>query len=832
MKRFTALYAIALLTFGACVKEQGPTDSTPVEVDPVDLSFTIESAAHPLADGSNIWADDDKIAIFDTKSNNIFSLTDGGGTSKGVFSGKAVESASYLALYPYSESATYSEGSIVTVLKKEQTACIGGFDMNLFPTIGATSGEEMKMQNIAGLLEFNFINVPEDKTIEKVVFTSMNAMTGKLAASVDEEGVKVEVVSGNRDAIVNGKFESDKKYYAIVLPANYTMFINRVVFSDGSYFEEYRENVKVESGKVTSLEIKAAGSEQPTTKMFTATLPDYALGNSSWDEDAAISIYDGVANNRFDIAEDKSCFVGKALNAETFYAFAPYSEDLTWEENRVAAKLSPEQKAVEGGYEHSNRALVGKTSDSGIQFHDLYALVSMEISNIPDGKTISEVRLSADEAMAGSYMADTDKGTLAVTGGTKSVVLNGKFDSGKKYYAWVFPGNYSKVKYRLSFDDGSVFENEMDNFSAEVGKMTSLELNAKVASLYERYTAGETITIGGHDYNKETYGEAMLVSENYELTSYNKTSPVYFVESGATLAINCSTVYNLIIIGNDMGKRSQVAVAKQIAHMSETSGTSILFYNADIDLSGITNNLFTKNNAGVQEYLGLINCKLDLISRKNIGVIINRGSATDRDYGTVAIEDCEISIPEESGTNFTVLFSFTSSITDPTPDINNLIIRNNVFYSSETTGNPCFKITHNFPVLGSLVFEHNTMVNLYWGKSGSQTLINYGRLNSVSAHNNLFYNLVNVTNNFFILNSEATNDAASNPNASDISIENNWMNRGSASGTRYDRWFKANLFGSTYNLMNNEGIDPFELKDYTNGIFTVKAEYADYGAQR
>lgn len=368
---------------------------------------------------------------------------------------------------------------------------------------------------------------------------------------------------------------------------------------------------------------------------------------------------------------------------------------------------------------------------------------------------------------------------------------------------------------------------------ATYGSIRSCEATtADYNTYYERYEAGLDITVAGKTYNKNTYGEATLVSEDASITSTSGITKVFFVDNDATLTYNTTdapstekAVYQLIIIGNTPGQRSSMLLNSQVAlnqGAGNTDGTFVA-YNLDIDATNAGNYLFAQNRDGAYGYVGFINCHFTMPSGKPFTYV----SSSARSYAEFTVEDSEIEIP---GTNQLLLFSFGSS----TASHGTISLKNNVLYSENGVSD--FRlISGNSCSFSNFVFENNTVVNLWSTTSGC---VLYSSLNTVSVTKNLFWTDRTTANMAFFRPTDTGAGAGTpytgNPTGTlvDDSIvykngeDTNWQ------------WFYGGMnrvakegFESCNEIVASD-TDPLATTDFENGIFTPNSTYSQYGAQR
>ena len=165
---YKVLTAVAIAAVSvSCAKEEiEGQDQTGQEK--VEMAFTSEAASTrtQLENGGKvIWTEGDAIGIIGgTEAVERFSLQeiDAEDASKAVFTGSAVPSETYYAIYPYREGAKMSNGVISTVLPAEQEAVTGTFgtDVNLSAAV-STAENALSFQNVCGLVSLEITEVPE-----------------------------------------------------------------------------------------------------------------------------------------------------------------------------------------------------------------------------------------------------------------------------------------------------------------------------------------------------------------------------------------------------------------------------------------------------------------------------------------------------------------------------------------------------------------------------------------------------------------------------------------------------------------------------------------------
>ena len=114
----------AIVSFASCSSEDNNTTIENESATKV-MTFTATQegdeqstrAAISSTDSKVInWEEGDKISLLYGSKNKEFTLTEGAGSTSGKFSGEALESGPYTAVYPYQSTASLS-GTNVTKLK-------------------------------------------------------------------------------------------------------------------------------------------------------------------------------------------------------------------------------------------------------------------------------------------------------------------------------------------------------------------------------------------------------------------------------------------------------------------------------------------------------------------------------------------------------------------------------------------------------------------------------------------------------------------------------------------------------------------------------------------
>ena len=186
------------------------------------------------------WLPNDEISIFaGSKASKFTSMNEVAAPSAyfegliSVISGtNENEDDSYIyGLYPYDESATYSEGKITTTLPSVQTGRPGTFDDDLMITMGRSHSFKIPFHHACSSLHFTLAN----EGIESVTLTANGGETlaGTFSAAFGEDGYPIiqdDYSNSSSSITVNAPegetFEPGVTYYIVTLPVTFSQGIS------------------------------------------------------------------------------------------------------------------------------------------------------------------------------------------------------------------------------------------------------------------------------------------------------------------------------------------------------------------------------------------------------------------------------------------------------------------------------------------------------------------------------------------------------------------------------------------------------------------------------
>ena len=198
-----------------------------------EMEFTVTPDQVSGIEGSS-FADGDAINIFDSRLSNRFEY------ASGNFSGSAMPSAAYYALYPYDEDAVLENGVIRTEIPTVQDGKLGDLT-----AVGYSDGPEIAMKNVTGILKFTL----DEDNVTKVTITAADGQT--LAGAVDiawnggtpavtaAEGASSSVAVGDGTAVLEKGV-----YYVNVLPADLSEYTLTFTYKEdkssySGYFDKW-----------------------------------------------------------------------------------------------------------------------------------------------------------------------------------------------------------------------------------------------------------------------------------------------------------------------------------------------------------------------------------------------------------------------------------------------------------------------------------------------------------------------------------------------------------------------------------------------------------------
>lgn len=377
----------------------------------------------------------------------------------------------------------------------------------------------------------------------------------------------------------------------------------------------------------------------------------------------------------------------------------------------------------------------------------------------------------------------------------------------------------STIKTRATADNSSdvtLQVNKGANWAVAKIQVKAIEI---IDSYYALYEAGETITIGGINVNKDTFGEATLITtENPNITNKG----IYFISPEVEAEYTASGGYaQLIIIGNSSTQKSQLKVSSQIKLVETASDASGIFICQNITLDARntlnaenkTSYPIVQNKNGAFGSIILQDCHILLPKGQPLSYISN----SNRSIDYFLMENCVVPISSTDNNKFIL------SLSTSTAAYNKVSFKNNIFYcvdeGKSATG---FKLMNGEKATATeFTLTNNTFVNVY---TATTFYVYLTSLPNIHITHNLIYAKPAMPNNYGIF--RLTNNPESGECNSNICYKaentNNWQIFFGGIGKGMDGAEEVNIITS----------DPFEggTFDIANGVFIPNAEFAEYGA--
>ena len=212
----------AIVSFASCSSEDNNTtieNESAVKV----MTFTAtqegnEASTRAILSGTNIhWESKDEISLLYSSENKQFTLTDGAGSTSGKFSGKAGQSNSYTAVYPYQENASLSGDDVTNVtLPAIQYARDNSFDKNAALMMAKSTNTTLEFKNAVG-----YVKVKPRFACSKIVLQAARAseyLAGKCTLSYGDGMPSITFTSGQSSITLSGNITANTVYY-IAVPA-------------------------------------------------------------------------------------------------------------------------------------------------------------------------------------------------------------------------------------------------------------------------------------------------------------------------------------------------------------------------------------------------------------------------------------------------------------------------------------------------------------------------------------------------------------------------------------------------------------------------------------
>ena len=203
------------------------------------------------------WEEGDKISLLYGSKNKEFTLTEGAGSTSGKFSGEALESGPYTAVYPYQSTASLSGNDVTNVtLPATQTATDNSFDKNAALMMAQSNSTTLNFKNVVGYVKvkptFNCTRI-DLKAFDN---SAVLAGTGRVSYNGGEPTLNLSKAPTKDYAItLQGEIKADNYYYIAVPPVTLKAgWSIKFTASDGTvYSRKGTKDITFTRNKVTNL---------------------------------------------------------------------------------------------------------------------------------------------------------------------------------------------------------------------------------------------------------------------------------------------------------------------------------------------------------------------------------------------------------------------------------------------------------------------------------------------------------------------------------------------------------------------------------------------------
>ena len=254
----------AIVSFASCSSEDNNTtieNKSAVKV----MTFTATQegdeqstrAAISSTDSKVInWEEGDKISLLYGSKNKEFTLTEGAGSTSGKFSGEALESGPYTAVYPYQSTASLSGTNVTNVtIPATQTATANSFDKNAALMMAQSNSTTLEFKNVVG-----YVKVKPKFACSKIELEaaegSSDILAGKGTLNWNGGNPKINITEETSKTItLNGSIAKDNSYY-IVVPTGTLNRMWKITFTadDGKKYTRYcSKPLTIERNKIINL---------------------------------------------------------------------------------------------------------------------------------------------------------------------------------------------------------------------------------------------------------------------------------------------------------------------------------------------------------------------------------------------------------------------------------------------------------------------------------------------------------------------------------------------------------------------------------------------------
>ena len=344
------------------------------------------------------------------------------------------------------------------------------------------------------------------------------------------------------------------------------------------------------------------------------------------------------------------------------------------------------------------------------------------------------------------------------------------------------------------------------------GAMVTVPFKTANATNYELYNAGMDVVIANMTINKETYGEATLITNDSEVKAIGDKG-VYFVDESAEGVTIAGNAAQLVVLSLDekMATIGRTA-AKSLYVNASAENDYFVLSNVKYVTDMTAGNMIAGGGEGVIETVLFNKVKVEVPA----DMLMLYSSKEIQNFN---MTDCDVKL--HVGTAEKNLVQSNTTNTYET-----LVFKNNIFYSTDGDLTNFRLFSNNNATIASLEFRNNTVAGVY-----CKAAYGYVTVKSITAGDvvsNLLY-LPNYTTHLdgkyvgILHIADKVDEHLNMP--SNLAFYN------------YDAVpsyrAKVSYYSSNGTIYNKAKADnPIPSPDYVNGVFTQGENYKSFGAKR
>lgn len=409
-------------------------------------------------------------------------------------------------------------------------------------------------------------------------------------------------------------------------------------------------------------------------------------------------------------------------------------------------------------------------------------------------------------------------GELAATGTecTGNVLLIEGLDAATEYALYVLP-----------------YDNEKHG---DVVKTTHKTAAKAFSSMYEKYMAGETITIAGVDYSKDVYGDAVLLSADaadldIKTEIHQKDKAVLFLDAetaaGAFALLNITDIKgDIVIVGNKSDKN--VVLRVEGGKFFKLISGRLVFANLDIDMTSITNYIVNQSVPAGGDDFGALHFENCNFKNVNSPVMATATASVSHVVKSLKSLSCSFEIVKDD--NLQLFNYYTTTVID---NVDEFIFDNNIVYAASTLtkariqpmnwGENTAQSGASQSYATKVSLSHNTFYNV----PGANPYLKFNTLASLTIKDNIF---TNETDKEYTCCLTLLKAAGYEDTKTVFDISGNVCYGLTKNFTVFHS--NSTYKWATGNTLVKEESDPLSVCDTANGIFTPSSAYQDKGARR